>query len=477
MGVGNQQVSETDDEQKGHGLQRTFRLYLLPPAVLFQSVWRCKAGPVTPSFPADFEPKRLQVSNHVATGNLRARSKVIRCRPMKAGLRVYLFLLLIIFLAAQTSIAQKTKLAQTPPMGWSSWNCFRLNISDAIIRAEAKAMATNGMKAAGYEYVVIDGGWEGYHDTNGVFHSNPQTFPDIKALCDYIHSLGLKVGIHTSPGPKTCAGHEASYGHEKQDAETFARWGIDYVKYDWCSGYSVYQPDQMQAAYKKMHDDLVATGRPILYSICQYGMQDVWKWGASVGGQMWCTLDDIRDNYNSIIFHGFQQNGLEQYAGPGHWNDPDMLEIGNGKMNEDECRTQMTLWCILAAPLIAGNDLTAIKPATLEILTNPEVIAVDQDAAGVQGHRAWQEGPVEIWVKPLANGSTAVALFNTDAHPMTITANFKELGLPETVQARNLWLRKDLGTFKQRITFSVPRHGAILLRVKSVTVGPRANLM
>jgi alpha-galactosidase len=385
---------------------------------------------------------------------------------MKTKLLACLFLTPF-FLATQISFAQNSKLAQTPPMGWNSWNCFRLNIDDAKIRAEATAMATNGMKAAGYEYVVIDGGWEGFHDANGIFHSNPTNFPDMKALCDYIHSLGLKVGIHTSPGPTTCAGHEASYGHEKQDAETFARWGIDFVKYDWCSADEVYRPDQMQFAYKKFSDDLKATGRPILYSLCQYGMQDVWKWGASVGGQMWRTTGDISDNFNSMILHGLEENGLEKYAGPGHWNDPDMLEVGNGKLNNDEYRTQMNVWCILAAPLFAGNDLTRMKPATLEILTNPEVIAVDQDAAGVQGHCAWQEGPTEIWLKSLGDGSKAVGIFNLDDHPMTITADFKKLGLPETLQARNLWLHKDMGTFQQSLTLSVPRHGSVLLKVKS----------
>jgi alpha-galactosidase len=351
-------------------------------------------------------------------------------------------------------------------MGWNSWNCFRLKIDDPIIRAQAAALVKSGMKDAGYQYVVIDGGWEGFHDTNGVFHSNPQTFPDMKALCDYVHSLGLKIGIHTSPGPTTCSGHEASYGHEKQDAETFAGWGIDFVKYDWCSGDEVYKPGQMQGAYKKMSGYLDATGRPILYSLCQYGLQDVWKWGASVGGHMWRTTGDIADNYNSVVLHGVQQNGLERYAGPGHWNDPDMLEIGNGKMNDDEYRTQMVLWCVLAAPLFAGNDLTKMSPATLELLTAPEIIAVDQDAAGIQGHRAWQEGPLEIWTKSLADGSTAMAFFNFDNHPMSITADFKALGLPEKMQARDLWLRKDMGTFTGTLTIPLPRHGAAMLKLK-----------
>ncbi|HEY1787085.1 MAG TPA: glycoside hydrolase family 27 protein [Verrucomicrobiae bacterium] len=363
-------------------------------------------------------------------------------------------------------LAGGSKLAQTPPMGWNSWNCFRLDISDAIIRAEAAAVATSGMREAGYQYIVIDGGWEGYHDTNGVFHSDAKRFPDMKGLCDYVHSLGLKVGIHTSPGPTTCAGHEASYGHEKQDAETFARWGIDFVKYDWCSADKVYQPDQMENVYRKMSDDLKATGRPILFSLCQYGIQDVWKWGQSVGGEMWRTTGDIAANYDSMMLHGLGENGLEQYAGPGHWNDPDMLEVGNGKMDQDEWRTQMTLWCMLAAPLIAGNDLTEMKPRVLEILTNPEVIAIDQDPAGIQGHCARQEGPTQVWTRSLADGSTAVALFNLNAHPMTMTVAFKDIGLPKRVAVRDLWLRKGLGSFNRRFTFVVPRHGSVFLKVK-----------
>lgn len=363
-------------------------------------------------------------------------------------------------------VTRAAELAATPPMGWNSWNHFRLDIDDAVIRAQAMALVQSGMKAAGYEYVVIDGGWEGLHDTNGVFQPDPKKFPDMKALCDYLHDLGLKVGIHTSPGPTTCAGREASYGHEKQDAATFARWGIDFVKYDWCSGDEVYRPEQMQDVYRKMSADLKATGRPIVYSLCQYGMQDVWQWGAAAGGQMWRTTGDIANNYDSVILHGWEQNGLEKYAGPGHWNDPDMLEIGNGKLTPDESRTQMTLWCLLAAPLFAGNDLTQMNRATLEILTNPEAIAVDQDAAGVQGHCSWQRGPVQIWTKPLAAGGLAVGLFNLDAHPMNITADFKLLGLPAAVQVRDLWSKKDLGTFQHDFTAAVPKHGVVFLKMK-----------
>jgi alpha-galactosidase len=351
-------------------------------------------------------------------------------------------------------------------MGWNSWNHFRLNISDAVVRKQAGAMVKSGMKAAGYEYVVIDGGWEGYHDAQGLFRPNKLKFPDMKALCDYIHSLGLKVGLHTTPGPVTCSGREGSYGYEEEDARTFARWGIDLVKYDWCSGDTVYKPAEITAAYEKMHQALLRAGRPILYSLCEYGLEDVWKWGASVGGHMWRTTDDISDEYWNVAYIGFEQNGLEKYAGPGHWNDPDMLEIGNGGMTDEEYRTQMSLWCILAAPLFAGNDLENMSGATLGILTNPEVLSIDQDPAGIQGHRVWQEGPREVWMKPLKDGSKAVGLFNRLEYPLMITANWRELGLPAPATVRDLWARKGLGTFATGFTGSVPAHGAVLIRVK-----------
>lgn len=375
-----------------------------------------------------------------------------------------LFWFLIFGPALATAPAQGPALARTPPMGWNSWNCFRLNIDDSIIRAQATALVASGLKRAGYEYVVIDGGWEGFHDAQGLFHPNPEKFPDMKALCDFIHGLGLKVGIHSSPGPKTCSGHEASYGHEQQDAQTFAGWGIDFLKYDWCSGDEVYRPEEMQAAYRKMAAALAATHRPILYGLCQYGIQDVWRWGASVGGQMWRTTGDIQDSYYQMLTIGLGQNGLEKYAGPGHWNDPDMLEIGNGKMKREEYQTHMTLWCILAAPLFAGNDLTKMTPVTLELLTNPEVIAVDQDSAGIQGHRIWQEGPIEVWLKPLASHSFALAVFNTGAHSMNAMIDFQALRLPKTRRLRDLWKHEDIDIIHHGLSLDIPRHGAVMLR-------------
>jgi alpha-galactosidase len=368
-------------------------------------------------------------------------------------------------LPAARCFGQQLQLAQTPPMGWNDWYQYRCTISDAVVRANADALVSSGMRDAGYTYVNIDDCWQGERDAKGVIHANSR-FPDMKALADYIHSKGLKFGLYSSPGPKTCAGYEGSYGHERQDAQTYADWGVDFLKYDWCSARQVYRPEQMQAAYRKMHEALQSTGRPILFSLCQYGLEGVWQWGPSVGGNMWRTTPDIGGDYDRVTLFGFMQNGLEKYAGPGHWNDPDILQVGIGKLNHDEELTQMSLWCILAAPLIAGNDLTHMSPETQAILTNPEVIAVDQDPKGVEGHRVWQEGPLEVWVKPLSDLSQAVGLFNRSGSPLPITVKFSDVGMSDTVDVRDLWARKDLGTFHNSYTADVPRHGVVLLKLK-----------
>jgi alpha-galactosidase len=296
----------------------------------------------------------------------------------------------VFILAAHAAPAQQPHLAATPPMGWSTWNHFHHDISDALIRAQADAMVASGMRDAGYVYIHIDGGWEGERDANGVLHPN-KNFPDMKALGDYIHSRGLKFGLYTGPGPGTCAGAPASYGHELQDAKMFASWGVDYLKYDLCSFRGIMARDSgadltgiahpetdsgyaqvmarasdqtvdkadtlMRDAYEKMHQALLQTGRPMVFSLCQYGYAKAWEWGPHVGGNLWRTSGDISNNYASMIANGFGEAGLARYAGPGHWNDPDFLEVGNGPMTPDAWRTNFSLWAILAAPLIAGNDL------------------------------------------------------------------------------------------------------------------------
>jgi alpha-galactosidase len=374
-------------------------------------------------------------------------------------------------------LGQSSRVALTPPMGWNSWNHFQCRVSEDVVRAQAQAMVTNGMKAAGYRYVNVDDCWQGTRDSQGNIRPNSK-FPDMKGLADYIHSLGLKFGVYSSPGPKTCAGYTGTYQHELQDAKTYASWGVDYLKYDWCSASQVYQPSQMQAVYRKMGDALHSTGRPIVFSLCQYGLEAVWRWGASVGGNLWRTTGDIDPSYTRMAYLGFGQNGLQPFAGPGHWNDPDMLEIGNtmslpgrhGRrrmlgLDLDGDRTQMSLWSILAAPLLAGNDLTNMDPQVLSILTNKDVIAVDQDAKGVQGHRIRQQGPLEVWAKPLADGSVAVGLFNRSDGPEEMAVNFTEIGVSGPAAVRDLWAHKEVESSATNYSALVPKHGVVMIRV------------
>ncbi len=368
--------------------------------------------------------------------------------------------------------AETSTVAATPPMGWNSWNHYAGKIDDATVRAQADAMVSSGMRDAGYVYINIDDTWEGERDAQGVIHTNNK-FPDMKGLADYVHGKGLKIGIYSTPGLKTCAKFEGSYGHEEQDAQTYAGWGIDYLKYDLCglrdmmknAGSPEAAHKMMLDAYVKMRDALRKTGRPIVYSLCQYGNDAVWQWGASVGGNLWRTTGDISDNYSRMADIGFSQAGLAKYAGPGHWNDPDMLEVGNGRMNTEEYRTHMSLWAILAAPLLAGNDLSTMKPETVALLTNRDVIAIDQDAGGKQGDRVGAEGPMEVWARPLADGSKAVGLFNRHPGPMEMQADFREIGYKGKVKVRDVWAAKDLGAMEAPYRVTVPGHGVVLLRV------------
>jgi alpha-galactosidase len=356
-------------------------------------------------------------------------------------------------------------LALTPPMGWNSWNKFADKIDDKTVREIADAMVSSGMKDAGYLYINIDDTWEGERDAQGNIQSNSK-FPDMKALADYIHAKGLKIGIYSSPGPKTCAGYEGSYQHELQDAKTWASWGIDYLKYDWCSADKVYQKSDMQSVYKKMSDALRATGRPIVFSLCQYGLLNVWEWGASVGGNLWRTTGDIQDNWKSMTTIGFdKQAGHEKYAGPGRWNDPDMLEIGNGGMTATDYRTHLSLWAMLAAPLLAGNDLRSMSEETRAILTNKEVLAIDQDKLGQQGSRIAKDGDGETWSRPLENGDLAVALLNRGESMANITVYWQILGLRGKHKVRDLWAHNDVGSSRDSYSAEVPIHGVVLLRI------------
>jgi alpha-galactosidase len=356
-------------------------------------------------------------------------------------------------------------------MGWNSWNHFAEKVDDSTVRAQADAMVASGMRDAGYLYINIDDTWEGARDASGVIHPNSK-FPDMKALADYVHSKGLKLGIYSSPGPKTCAGFEGSYGHEDQDARTYADWGVDYLKYDLCSlGEQLDRVSPlearniMRAAYTKMHQALVKTGRPIVYSLCQYGYDSVWHWGAAVGANVWRTTGDITDTYDRMAEIGFGQAGLSRFAGPGHWNDPDMLEVGNGGMKPEEYRTHISLWALLAAPLLAGNDLTQMSPETVALMTNRDLIAIDQDPAGRQGDRVAAEGSLEIWAKDMADGTKIVALFNRHDIYNEIRIDFAALKFNAPVKAHDVWANKDLGRLPLKTRMIVPGHDVILLRV------------
>jgi alpha-galactosidase len=361
-------------------------------------------------------------------------------------------------------------LAQTPPMGWNSWNKFACKVDEATIRATADAISANGMKAAGYRYVVVDDCWHGARDANGFITEDKIRFPSgLRALADYVHSKGLKFGIYSDAGTKTCGGRPGSQGHEYQDALQYARWGVDYLKYDWCST----GVRNAEEAYALMSDALRASGREILFSICEWGNSKPWLWASKIGN-MWRTTGDITDKWAG--HHGYSwgvtsiadmNEPLWPYAAPGHWNDPDMLEVGNGGLTDTEYRAHFSLWAMMAAPLIAGNDVATMTAATRAILLNTDVIAVDQDPLGAQGHRVWKDGDREVWSKPMSDGGRAILLFNRGEAPATIGADWAMLDLPRSVQmrARDLWAHKDMGKRKARYEAKVASHGVVMVRL------------
>ncbi len=353
-------------------------------------------------------------------------------------------------------------LAPTPPMGWNSWNYFAQGISDAIIRQTADAMVASGMRDAGYVYLNIDEAWEGDRDAAGNIHANA-SFPDMKALAGYVHSRGLKLGIYSSPGPQTCDGYPGSYGYEAQDAATFAAWGIDYLKYDWCGAFRIYQPEEMHAVYQKMGEALQRTGRPIVYSLCQYGKADVWTWGAAAGGNLWRTTTDISPTFHSMYSQATQQEKAAPYAGKGHWNDPDMLEVGNPGLTEDESRTHFGLWALLAAPLIAGNDIAHMTVQTRDILLNREVIAIDQDPLGKQARLVFDKDGLEIWVRPLSGGRTAAGFINTGETQLNRRVDWSLARLKRPTKARDVWNHRDLTPIEPELRVELPSHSMILL--------------
>ncbi len=382
----------------------------------------------------------------------------------------------ILFLPA---FSQKFKnLALTPPMGWNSWNCFGPNINEKLIKEIADSMVKTGMRDAGYIYLVIDDGWQWKRDENGNIIPDPKKFPNgIKPLVDYVHKKGLKFGIYSDAGRKTCQGLPGSRGYEYQDARTYAEWGVDYLKYDWC----YHGKQNSEASYKLMRDALYKAGRPIVFSICEWGTTKPWTWAKDIG-HLWRTTEDIQDCWDCVNEWGGlgwtlildKQVGLENYSGPGHWNDPDMLEVGNGGMTPEEYKAHFSMWCMLSAPLMAGNDIRKMSPEIKEILLNKEVIAIDQDPLGKQGFKLVDAGDYELWVKELKNREVAVALLNRGETTVKPRIGWrwilKRFGFQnETYKIRDLWKHKFIGKYtpdkKKVFHFKVKRHSVILLRL------------
>lgn len=388
------------------------------------------------------------------------------------------------------------KLALTPHMGWNSWYVWENHVTDKIMREAADAMVSTGMMDHGYMYINIDDCWSAKpgsadssllvdpRDKNGMINSN-RRFPDMKALTDYIHMKGLKAGIYTSPGPFTCAGHTGIYGHEKDDIKRFADWGYDFLKYDWCSYDNIGKRDNMtdlRKPYLLVSELLKGQERDIVLNLCQYGMGKVWKWGKEVGGQSWRTADDLGGSFNGIAtalfrdgFDVYSSDSLHLYAGPGGWNDPDYLLIGylsNWKgqtvptpLTPSEQYTQVSLWSLVAAPLILSGDITRLDDFTLGLLTNDEVIDVDQDPLGKPGYRVSKDGDKEVWIRQMEDGSHAIGLFNRGETETDVTASWSDLGFSGEQHVRDLWRQKDLGRFKDKFSATIHKHGVVLVRM------------
>ncbi len=375
-----------------------------------------------------------------------------------------------------TIVSGEHKLALTPPMGWNSWNVWATSVDAEKVRKAADAMVRSGLASHGFQYINIDDTWEAKRDGNGEILTN-EKFGDMKALADYVHSKGLKLGIYSSPGPQTCARFEGSYQHEEQDARTYAKWGVDYLKYDWCS-YSQIAKDtslpELQKPYNVMRAALDMIDRDICFSLCQYGNGKVWEWGANTGGNAWRTTGDITDTWISLSGIGFSESGHEKYAGPGHWNDPDMLVVGRvgwgpnvhpSRLTPNEQITHITLWSLVSSPLLIGCDMSEMDPFTIDVLSNDEVLAVNQDSLGKTASRRSQDGRIEVWSRPLWDGTVAVGLFNRGLHAAKVTAKWTDLGLQGAQPVRDLWQQKDLGAFKDSFAATVPQHGAVLVKV------------
>ena len=384
------------------------------------------------------------------------------------------FATVILLVSSMTAFAQKFEgLAPTPPMGWNSWNTFAGNISEQLIKGVAESLIADGMQKAGYTYIVIDDCWEAKaRDSAGNLIADPAKFPGgMKALGDYLHAKGFKFGIHNCAGTETCAGFPGGRGHEFQDARTYASWGVDYLKYDWCN----HGTANAEETYKTMSNALHTAGRPVVFSLCEWGNNQPWLWAEKVG-HLWRTTGDIRDCFDcqGVYDMGWKvildkQVGLEKYAGPDHWNDPDMLEVGNKGLSLGEAKAHFSLWCMLAAPLMAGNDVRSMSKEVHDILTDGEVIALDQDPLGKEGYRFMENPGKEIWVKELSHGQWAVCVLNGSESKMEMHLNWGNLTfLKGTFRIRDLWEKKDLGTTKDELVRVIPSHNVVLFRLAPV---------
>jgi alpha-galactosidase len=468
------------------------------PRINGPSVYGCRPGtPFAYTIPATGD-RPMEFSAALLPSGLMLDAKTGRIRGTLAMKGIYK-----VTLRAKNALGTAEKpfrivcgdtIALTPPMGWSSWYMAYTNISDKMIREQAEAMASSGLINHGYAYINIDDGWNiklksddpviggEPRDAAGNLRSN-KNFPDMKALCDAVHSLGLKIGIYISPGPATCAGYAGSYGHEEQDARQFAAWGFDFLKYDWCSygGVAIDKTlPSLKMPYLVMRSALDKARRDIVYNLCQYGMGDVWEWGREVGGNYWRTTDDLgvpaedKTLWTSMSRIGFGQAGKEKFAGPGGWNDPDNILVGhilwNGKLvpaplRRDEQYTYMSLWALLAAPLIFGGDMTRLDDFTLGLLGNDEVLEINQDALGRQAAPVSKDKDCEVWVKDMEDGSKAVGLFNRGPSETTVTARWEDLGIKGKWKVRDAWRQYDWGVFENGFTQKVDSHGAVLLRL------------
>lgn len=375
-------------------------------------------------------------------------------------------LVLCVMLCSTGCLALDNGLGLTPQMGWNSWNHFHCGINEDVVKKTADAFISLGLDKVGYKYVNIDDCWAKSRDSNNVIQPDTSAFPDFQGMINYVHSKGLTFGLYSDAGTKTCAGRPGSLGYEESDANTYAKWTVDYLKYDNCNA----DKTKPETRYPVMRDALNKTGRPIFFSMCEWGVDDPATWAPKVGNS-WRTTGDIGDNWNSMISRADQNDKWAKYAGPGGWNDPDMLEVGNGGMTTTEYETHFSLWCLMKAPLLIGCDLTKVDSESLRILMNTEVIAVNQDKLGVQGNKTKTDGDLEVWSGPLYGGAVAVVLLNRGASAANITAEWSDISLDSNREAtvRDLWQMKDIGSMKGSVTAMVGSHGVVMYKITPIT--------